>query len=45
MLIQFIFSFFGSIIISVWTFFRGDDFGYIYPNDENDKIAFWLLLI
>ena len=45
MLIQFIFSLFGSLIISFWTYFKGDEFDYIYPEDENEKLAFWLLII
>ena len=36
MLFQFILSLTAAVATSIWTFYRGDKYWYLYPGDTND---------
>ena len=37
MLIQFILSLSASLVLSIWTYYSGADYWYIYPNQANNE--------
>lgn len=44
MLIQLVFSLVAAVITSLWTYFKGDEYWYIYPKGNNDSINLGVLI-
>ena len=39
MLIQFILSLIAAVASSIWTYYNGDKYWYLYPNENNDQMG------